>query len=108
LRERGVEVWQSGAADRMARLTELLDELGRRQFTNLLVEGGAEVLHSLFDLNEIDEIHVFVAPRVSGGDGPSLFAGHSIEEIAAACGVDNPRIDQIGDDIYLSGRVGSR
>ena len=42
--DRGVEVWQSAAADRNARLAELLDELGRRQMTNVLVEGGAEVL----------------------------------------------------------------
>ena len=105
LREGGIEVWQSGAADRKARMTDLLDDLGRRQFTNLLVEGGGEVLRSLFDLNEIDEIHVFVAPRTIGGDGPSLFAGLSIQEIAAACSVLNPRIEQIGDDAYLSGRV---
>jgi diaminohydroxyphosphoribosylaminopyrimidine deaminase/5-amino-6-(5-phosphoribosylamino)uracil reductase len=105
LRERGVEVWQSSSAGQNVRLTELLDELGRRQFTNVLVEGGAALLRSLFEFREIDEIHVFVASRTIGGDGPTLFAGQSVEEIAAACGVDNPRIEQVGDDAYLSGRV---
>jgi diaminohydroxyphosphoribosylaminopyrimidine deaminase / 5-amino-6-(5-phosphoribosylamino)uracil reductase len=42
---------------------ELLDELGRRRMTNLLVEGGAQVLGSLFDAELIDEVHVFVSPR---------------------------------------------
>jgi diaminohydroxyphosphoribosylaminopyrimidine deaminase/5-amino-6-(5-phosphoribosylamino)uracil reductase len=105
LREQGVEVWQSAAVDRNSRLTELLDELGRRQFTNVLVEGGAELLRSLFDLSEIDEIHVFVAPRTIGGDGPSLFAGQNVDQIAAACGLPNPRIERLGDDEYLSGRT---
>jgi diaminohydroxyphosphoribosylaminopyrimidine deaminase/5-amino-6-(5-phosphoribosylamino)uracil reductase len=104
LREHGVEIWQSSAQDRNSRLIELLDELGRRQFTNLLVEGGAEVISSLFDLNEIDEIHVFVAPRVIGGEGPSLFAGERVEDIAAVRGFRNLRIDQLGDDQYMSGR----
>jgi diaminohydroxyphosphoribosylaminopyrimidine deaminase/5-amino-6-(5-phosphoribosylamino)uracil reductase len=104
LREHGVEVWQSSAQGRDSRLFELLDELGRRQFTNLLVEGGAEVIRSLFDLNEIDEIHVFVAPRVIGGEGPSLFAGERIEDIAAARGFRNLRIERLGDDQYISGR----
>ena len=46
---------------------ELLDELGRRRFTNVLVEGGGEVLGGFLDAGEIDEVHVFVAPRLAGG-----------------------------------------
>ena len=45
----------------------LLDELGRRRFTNLLVEGGAEVLGSFLAAGAIDEVHVFLAPRLVGG-----------------------------------------
>jgi len=105
LREHGVEVWQSSAGDQNARLTELLDELGRRQVTNLLVEGGAEVLGSLFDLNEIDEIHAFIAPRIVGGDGPSPIAGRGVAKMAAARSLRNLQVDQVGDDLYLSGRL---
>ena len=38
-------------------MLETLEELGRRQMTNILVEGGEQLLGSLFDLGEIDEIH---------------------------------------------------
>ena len=41
--------------------------MGRRHWTNVLVEGGSAVLGSFFDAGAIDEVHVFVAPRLIGG-----------------------------------------
>jgi diaminohydroxyphosphoribosylaminopyrimidine deaminase/5-amino-6-(5-phosphoribosylamino)uracil reductase len=72
LRAAGCEVWQSAAADAVGRLRELLAELGRRRLTNLVVEGGAGVLATLFAAGEADEIQVFVAPREFGGDPATL------------------------------------
>ena len=68
LRKTGCEILllpedDAGTPDMM----KLLDELGRRRWTNLLVEGGAAVLGKLFDLNAVDETHVFIAPKLIGG-----------------------------------------
>ncbi len=101
LRDRGVEVWQSAAGDRTGRLLDLLDELGRRQLTNLLVEGGAEVLGVFLDLGEIDEVHAFVAPRLAGGAGLSPIAGHGVEDMAEALNLRCPRIEQVGEDAHI-------
>jgi diaminohydroxyphosphoribosylaminopyrimidine deaminase/5-amino-6-(5-phosphoribosylamino)uracil reductase len=54
------------------RLASLLGALGRRRFTNLLVEGGAAVLGSLFAGGLVDEIHAFTAAKILGGPGDSL------------------------------------
>jgi len=48
-------------------LTALLDELGRREMTNVMVEGGGEVLGAFFDQGLADEALVFVAPKLVGG-----------------------------------------
>jgi len=64
----GCEVWQGTAGEQTERLRELLAELGRRRLTNLVVEGGAGVLATLFDAGEADEIQAFIAPREFGGD----------------------------------------
>lgn len=45
----------------------VLDELGRRNMTNVLVEGGGCVLGSFFDAGLADEAVVFVAPCLIGG-----------------------------------------
>jgi diaminohydroxyphosphoribosylaminopyrimidine deaminase / 5-amino-6-(5-phosphoribosylamino)uracil reductase len=105
LRELGVEVWQSAAGHRDARLAALLDELGRRQMTNILVEGGAEVLGALFDLDAIDEIHAFIAPRIVGGDGVSPIAGRGLAVMADARRLSCARLEQVGDDAYIHGRI---
>jgi diaminohydroxyphosphoribosylaminopyrimidine deaminase/5-amino-6-(5-phosphoribosylamino)uracil reductase len=68
----GCEIWRGAEADPHQRLASLLGELGRRRFTNLLVEGGAAVLGSLFTSGLVDEVHAFTAAKILGGHGDSL------------------------------------
>lgn len=107
LREAGIEVWQTPAAAVAAsdRWSELLDELGRRRMTNILVEGGAQVLGALLDAREIDEVHAFIAPRLVGGHGPSPIAGHGHATINEALTLVNPQVEQLGPDLYIHGRL---
>jgi diaminohydroxyphosphoribosylaminopyrimidine deaminase/5-amino-6-(5-phosphoribosylamino)uracil reductase len=107
LRQRGVEVWQSQSADRNERLRELIADLGRRQMTNVLVEGGAQLLGALFDLRLVDEVHAFVAPRLIGGMGGIGAAAPTggVERMADALRLVAPTIESIGVDAYIHGRV---
>ncbi|MFM7136562.1 MAG: bifunctional diaminohydroxyphosphoribosylaminopyrimidine deaminase/5-amino-6-(5-phosphoribosylamino)uracil reductase RibD [Planctomycetota bacterium] len=68
----GCEIWRGGEADPHQRLAALLGELGRRRFTNLLVEGGAAVLGSLFAGGLVDEVYAFTAAKILGGPGDAL------------------------------------
>jgi diaminohydroxyphosphoribosylaminopyrimidine deaminase / 5-amino-6-(5-phosphoribosylamino)uracil reductase len=89
-----------------ARLGELLDELGRRHFTNVLVEGGSQLLGSLFDARQIDEVHVFIAPKLIGGMAAgSPIAGDGIAQMADAMVLETMEVRQVGSDVYLQGRV---
>ncbi len=72
LQAAGCEAWRGTESDPHARLASLLAELGRRRFTNLLVEGGAAVFGSLFAGGLVDEIHAFTAAKILGGPGDSL------------------------------------
>lgn len=105
LRDRGVEVWQSNAVDRQARLAALLDELGRRQMTNVLVEGGSAVLGALFDIHAVDEVHVFLAPKIIGGKDVHAAIGGGVSQMTDAGRVNSLEVERSGDDIYLHGRV---
>jgi diaminohydroxyphosphoribosylaminopyrimidine deaminase/5-amino-6-(5-phosphoribosylamino)uracil reductase len=107
LRECGVDVWQSDAHDSRARLAALLEELGRRQMTNVLVEGGAQVLGSLFDLQAIDEVHAFIAPIIIGGPGATPIAGAGRKLMADAARLAQLKIEQVGGDAYIHGRLAS-
>ena len=106
LAEAGCEVFVSQADTRAARLDDLLRELGRRRLTNVLVEGGGQLVGSLLDAGQIDEIHVFIAPKLVGGTsaaGP--IAGEGIAEMSEALLLEDPQVEQVGSDIYVRGRL---
>jgi diaminohydroxyphosphoribosylaminopyrimidine deaminase / 5-amino-6-(5-phosphoribosylamino)uracil reductase len=94
----------TGAAQKSVFIPALLDELGRRRMTNVLVEGGGKLLGALFDAGAIDEVHVFIAPILIGGaSAPSPIAGKGLEKIAAALHLADIELRHVGDDIYLHG-----
>lgn len=76
LTRRGCQVLAAPANKGLLRLHAVLDELGRRKMTNLLVEGGGLVLGSFVDQNLADEARIFVSPTLVGGsDAPSALDG---------------------------------
>ncbi len=88
------------------RLRELLTELGNRQMTNVLVEGGGELLGSLFDLGFVDEVHLFVAPKLIGGRAaPTPVAGEGLAQVPEMPSLHDPRIEVLGRDVYIRGRL---
>jgi diaminohydroxyphosphoribosylaminopyrimidine deaminase/5-amino-6-(5-phosphoribosylamino)uracil reductase len=100
----GCEVIQpSGTAPRPDVLA-LLDQLGHRRMTNVLVEGGAGVLGSFLDARAIDEVHVFISPRLAGGlAAKSAVAGVGVEKISESLRLSDWHSEQLGDDILLHG-----
>ena len=105
LSQTGCEVFVCTGKTHGARLEALLDELGRRRLTNVLVEGGGRLLGSLLDARQIDEVHVFIAPKLIGGStaaGP--VAGQGVEQLSEALCLDAPEVQQVGADVYIHGR----
>ncbi|MCA9258340.1 MAG: bifunctional diaminohydroxyphosphoribosylaminopyrimidine deaminase/5-amino-6-(5-phosphoribosylamino)uracil reductase RibD, partial [Planctomycetales bacterium] len=106
LRELGVETLVLDEAAPEDRMLSLLAELGRRRVTNLLVEGGGTLLGALFDLQQIDEVYAFVAPRLLGGDcATTPIAGQGAPSIAQMLALKSPQLEIVGDNLAVSGRI---
>jgi diaminohydroxyphosphoribosylaminopyrimidine deaminase/5-amino-6-(5-phosphoribosylamino)uracil reductase len=106
LEQAGCEVFVCQTESHAARLDALLAELGQRRMTNVLVEGGGRLLGTLLDSGQIDEVHVFIAPKLIGGAsavGP--IGGQGIDEISQALALEHLQVNQVGPDVYLHGRV---
>jgi diaminohydroxyphosphoribosylaminopyrimidine deaminase/5-amino-6-(5-phosphoribosylamino)uracil reductase len=103
LREAGAEVIEL-AGERERRLADALAELGRRQITSLLVEGGAELAGSLLAAGEVDQLRVFVAPIVLGAGKP-LAAGAGFERVADAIEPLSLDWERSGEDMLASARL---
>ena len=109
LEKAGCEVLVCPGATHGERLDALLAELGRRQMTNVLVEGGAQLLGNLFDANLVDEVHAFIAPKIIGGaTAPGPVAGQGRALMEEALQLVAHEITTVGDDVYLRGRVARR
>jgi diaminohydroxyphosphoribosylaminopyrimidine deaminase/5-amino-6-(5-phosphoribosylamino)uracil reductase len=106
LTDAGCEVLVCPGETHVQRLAVFLAELGRRRMTNVLVEGGGRVLGSLLDMREIDEAHVFIAPKLIGGLGaPGPVAGDGFAALSDALKLDSPAIELLDGDVYIQGRV---
>jgi len=106
LEAEGCEVWVCDGETPQARIDHLLAELGRRRMTNILVEGGGTLLGSLLDGRQIDEAHVFIAPKLLGGaTAPAAMAGEGIGQVSQALALVEPRIEQVEGDVYVHGHV---
>jgi diaminohydroxyphosphoribosylaminopyrimidine deaminase/5-amino-6-(5-phosphoribosylamino)uracil reductase len=79
----------------------VLAELGRRRVTNVLVEGGAGVEEAPEDAGAADEVHVFIAPKVVGGDTAlSPVGGAGVGRIAEAMRFGRVEWSGSGEDTY--------
>ena len=81
----------------------LLDELGRRRWTNLLVEGGAGIFGKFFDRDAVDEVHLFVAPKLIGAGmyDKSPVAGRGRDSIVLSGGWTTEMISNVDGDTYM-------
>jgi diaminohydroxyphosphoribosylaminopyrimidine deaminase/5-amino-6-(5-phosphoribosylamino)uracil reductase len=102
LRAAGCEVRAVAANAGRPDVVKLLEELGRRRLTNVLVEGGPGVSGGFFDAGAVDEVHVFVAPKIAGGAAaPPPVAGRGVERIAEAMALPHSAVEVLGGDVYV-------
>ncbi|MDO4573898.1 MAG: bifunctional diaminohydroxyphosphoribosylaminopyrimidine deaminase/5-amino-6-(5-phosphoribosylamino)uracil reductase RibD [Planctomycetia bacterium] len=102
----GCEIFRTLKTEHSEQLGDLLDELGRRRLTNLLVEGGGRVLGTLWDMHQIDEIDVFIAPKLVGGvDAVSPLGGLGIAAMEQAAELDDVKMEILDGDLHWTARV---
>jgi diaminohydroxyphosphoribosylaminopyrimidine deaminase/5-amino-6-(5-phosphoribosylamino)uracil reductase len=83
-------------------LRAVLRDLGRREITSVLIEGGGEVLSQALDQRLIDRIQVYLAPIFTGGN-VLAFAGIGASSTADSLRLTRVRYKRIGRDICVSG-----
>jgi diaminohydroxyphosphoribosylaminopyrimidine deaminase/5-amino-6-(5-phosphoribosylamino)uracil reductase len=103
LEARGVAVWVVPSDDQgRVGLSDLLDCLGRREVTSLLVEGGGSVLASFVEKRLVDKVLAFVAPLIIGGHGaPTPVKGAGALRLADALRLKRASVEQVGEDVLI-------
>ena len=106
LAARGIRVWSlPGRSSARVALARLLGELARHGVTSLMVEGGAETLGGFFRDGLVDRVAAFLAPRVFGGRRAPGAVGGPGFSLADAPELADARIERIGQDLLVTGRL---
>ena len=83
-------------------LGDVLDELGRRDVVQLLVEGGATVAHAFHAAGLVDRYVVYLAPALMGGDDAlGLFRGPAATTIGELRHGHFESVTRLGDDLRI-------
>lgn len=83
---------------------ELLEELGQRKMTCLLIEGGGELAASAIEADAVDYVEFHIAPKLLGGrDSRPVLGGDSPDLMALARELHHVKVKHYGEDIAVSG-----
>ena len=105
LRDQGCEVIVFSDSPRVP-IVPLLEELARRGMTNVLVEGGGQVLGSFLDSGQVDAVDVFIAPIIDGGSHANTPArGTGCDAMRLATRLRQVEVTQIDVDLRICGWI---
>ncbi|AKJ02524.1 bifunctional diaminohydroxyphosphoribosylaminopyrimidine deaminase/5-amino-6-(5-phosphoribosylamino)uracil reductase RibD [Archangium gephyra] len=101
----GAEVWRMPAKQGRVDLEALLRRLAKEGLNHVLVEGGAEMYGSFLRESLADELLLFVAPKLIGGEGLSWSGSLGVKQMARALTVGKLSFEQVGEDLLLRARL---
>lgn len=86
----------------------LMDELGKREITSLLIEGGGTTHASAFNAGVVDKVLFFVAPKILGGrDAVTPVEGPGFGTVDEAIQLERMTSVPIGPDLLIEAYVRS-
>ncbi|NKB67633.1 MAG: hypothetical protein GKR89_11260 [Candidatus Latescibacteria bacterium] len=102
--EQGVEVWTFAAADHRIDLDQLAERAGQAGITSLLIEGGGQLAGAALDAGIVDEVLIFIAPRLLGA-GIAAIDGVGAQRMDQSIVLKNPRLRRLGVDVLYTAEV---
>jgi diaminohydroxyphosphoribosylaminopyrimidine deaminase/5-amino-6-(5-phosphoribosylamino)uracil reductase len=105
----GAEVLVLPDKDGRVDLEHLFQMLGKRDVLTVLVEGGGQLLGSLFDARLIDKVVAVIAPVVIGGvEAPSAVAGKGAQTMPDTFRLGKVSYEEIDGNMVVTGYPAGR
>lgn len=103
----GAELVELPSEEGRVDLEKLLEILGEREITSVLVEGGGTLLGSLFDRGLVDKVIAFIAPIIIGGEGArTAVGGKGVDKVIDCIKMERVTTTNYDQDLMVSGYVG--
>ncbi|HTF14834.1 MAG TPA: bifunctional diaminohydroxyphosphoribosylaminopyrimidine deaminase/5-amino-6-(5-phosphoribosylamino)uracil reductase RibD [Burkholderiales bacterium] len=86
-------------------LFKLMEELARRELNEIHVEAGAKLNGSLLQAGVVDELLVYLAPRVIGDSGRGMFHLPDLTELSRSTALKIREVERVGEDLRILARI---
>ena len=82
----------------------LLDDLGRKGVTSLLIEGGGELAAMALRAKKVNKVFFMIAPKILGGqESRCVVGGSNPSKLSEAIELIDRKVQIFGQDIMISG-----
>jgi diaminohydroxyphosphoribosylaminopyrimidine deaminase/5-amino-6-(5-phosphoribosylamino)uracil reductase len=105
LENEGAEVILIGAGDARVDIAAVLDDLGRREVNDLLVEAGPGLSGTLLDAGLVDELVIYQAPHIMGSETRPMFETPAWVSLADRRSLRISDVCRVGEDTRISAAV---
>ena len=102
--KRGVEVWTATGANGLIKLEPVLRRLVKEGALHVLVEGGATAHQSFLEEDLVDELVLFVAPKLFGDAGLTWSGALGVQDPAKAFQFEAIDAVRVGTDLMVTAR----
>ena len=104
--KRGTQVWSMTADKASGRIsmTVLMKRLVSAGFLHVLIEGGAGVTGPALSEKLVDELVLFMAPKISGTEGLGWSGALGIDSMGRALQFELLHVEHVGADLMITAR----
>jgi diaminohydroxyphosphoribosylaminopyrimidine deaminase/5-amino-6-(5-phosphoribosylamino)uracil reductase len=105
LRKAGARLEQVAGDAEHCDLRAVLERLGKHEINDAWVEAGAGLNGALLQAGLIDELIIYMAPRLLGDSARGMFTVPAIDSLAAGWSLEVDDVRRIGPDLRVTARV---
>jgi diaminohydroxyphosphoribosylaminopyrimidine deaminase/5-amino-6-(5-phosphoribosylamino)uracil reductase len=84
-------------------LKRVLRELGKREVTSLIIEGGSTIAAAALKKRLVDKVFFFISPMILGGDALPSIAPLGIKTLGKGFKLREVTTKRLGRDILIEG-----
>jgi diaminohydroxyphosphoribosylaminopyrimidine deaminase/5-amino-6-(5-phosphoribosylamino)uracil reductase len=99
----GAEVWRLPLRDGRVPLLPLLREMGKREMTSVMIEGGAATAAFALGEKVVDKLCFFYAPKIIGADGLAMIGPLGVKKMMQSKPIKNLELEKVGEDFLVTG-----
>lgn len=81
----------------------VINHLSRQGMQTIMIEAGSRLATAFLREGLVSDIHLFIAPKLIGGDGIPAFGKLGVEEIKDVVEFESLDVERIEEDIYVHG-----